>query len=35
MWARTPVNPSYDVPFKFTGKLGKVVIDLRRSAQNK
>jgi arylsulfatase len=25
----TPVNLSYDVPFKFTGRLGKVMIDLR------
>jgi arylsulfatase len=25
----TPVNLSYDVPFKFTGKLGKVTIDLK------
>jgi arylsulfatase len=25
----TPVNLSYDVPFKFTGKLDKVTIDLR------
>jgi hypothetical protein len=25
----TPVNLSYDVPFRFTGKLGKVTIDLR------
>lgn len=24
----TPVNLAYDVPFKFTGKLGKVTIDL-------
>ena len=30
MWATgTPVNLSYDVPFKFTGKLGKVMIDLK------
>lgn len=25
----TPVDMSYDVPFKFTGKLGKIVIDLK------
>jgi hypothetical protein len=25
----TPVNPSYDVPFRFTGTLGKVTIDLK------
>jgi arylsulfatase len=25
----TPVNLSYDVPFKFTGKIDKVTIDLR------
>ncbi len=25
----TPVDLSYDVPFKFTGELGKVVIDLK------
>ena len=25
----TPVNLSYDVPFRFTGKLGKVTIDLK------
>jgi hypothetical protein len=25
----TPLNLSYDVPFKFTGKLEKVVIDLK------
>jgi arylsulfatase len=25
----TPVNLSYDVSFKFTGKLDKVMIDLR------
>ena len=24
----TPVDMSYDVPFRFTGKLGKIVIDL-------
>ncbi len=27
----TPVNLSYDVPFKFTGKIGKVVIELGKS----
>jgi len=25
----TPVNLSYDVPFKFTGKIEKVTIDLK------
>jgi hypothetical protein len=25
----TPVDLSYDVPFKFTGELGKIVIDLK------
>lgn len=25
----TPVNLSYDVPFRFTGTLGKVTIDLK------
>ncbi len=25
----TPVDMSYDVPFKFTGKLGKIVFDLK------
>jgi arylsulfatase len=25
----TPVDMSYDVPFKFTGVLGKVVIELK------
>ncbi len=25
----TPVDMSYDVPFKFTGELGKIVIDLK------
>jgi hypothetical protein len=25
----TPVDMSYDVPFRFTGDLGKVVIDLK------
>jgi arylsulfatase len=25
----TPVNLSYDVPFKFTGEIAKVVIDLK------
>jgi hypothetical protein len=25
----TPINLSYDVPFKFTGKLDKVTIDLK------
>jgi arylsulfatase len=25
----TPVNLSYDAPFKFTGKLDKVTIDLK------
>ena len=25
----TPVDMSYDVPYKFTGKLGKIVIDLK------
>ena len=25
----TPVTPSYDVPFKFTGKIEKVTIDLK------
>jgi arylsulfatase len=27
----TPVNLTYDVPFRFTGKLGKVTIDLKGS----
>jgi arylsulfatase len=27
----TPVNLSYDVPFKFTGKINKVVIELGKS----
>jgi hypothetical protein len=26
----TPVNLNYDVPFKFSGKIGKVVVDLGR-----
>ena len=25
----TPVNLNYDVPFKFTGKIEKVTIDLK------
>ncbi|MEQ1518485.1 MAG: hypothetical protein ABL931_18550 [Usitatibacteraceae bacterium] len=25
----TPVDMTYDVPFRFTGSLGKVVIDLK------
>ena len=25
----TPVSLSYDVPFRFTGTLGKVTIDLK------
>ena len=25
----TPVDMSYDVPFKFTGALGKIVIELK------
>jgi hypothetical protein len=25
----TPVDMSYDLPFKFTGELGKIVIDLK------
>lgn len=29
--AGTPVNLSYDVPFKFTGELKKVVIELGKS----
>ena len=31
----TPVNLSYDVPFRFrfTGTLGKVTIDLKRSVE--
>jgi arylsulfatase A-like enzyme len=28
-YSGTPVNLNYDVPFKFTGKLGKVTIDLK------
>ena len=27
--AGTPVNLSYDVPFKFTGKIEKVTIELK------
>lgn len=30
----TPVNLSYDVPFKFTGKIDKVIIDLKPAQTN-
>ena len=29
LWNGTPVNLTYDVPFKFSGKLHKVTIDLK------